>query len=349
VPAPSKKELAKRKKEMRESGSLTVPERLAVEQGGKLHSKLFQRSLDDLLSRATRIKTAEGPEIKNGLLFILRNEPPTFLLGERALKQHASALYHEDVSIVDYIENVRTRRALARDKKTRHRICMLLPGNLETLIRGIDAGLQHPSQSESSGEMEALRDSDLLWDELKGQCESWASGDFKETVRSFHAPDGVEEVEGLPDGFGKLSTVARDWLGLDEESKIKPSLPDCWIWMSNKFLGFDKELDDPRIEDSRRRLCLTLPRHINKGGTRSESERAEREIAKSLQEDELRMVAVSRSRYNPRFRGRIIAEPRQAQELLLRAALCIVASKPFGEPTGPTQRGSSASSSTLRS
>jgi hypothetical protein len=40
-------------------------------------------------------------------------------------------------------------------------------------------------------------------------------------------------------------------------------------------------------------------------------------------------VTISRARYNPRFRGRIIAEPRQAQELLLRTALCIVDSVPF--------------------
>jgi hypothetical protein len=333
VPKPRKKELAARVEEMRERGSLTVPERLAVERGGSLHSKLFQRSLDDLLSRATRTKSAEAPEIKSGLLFILRNEPPTFLLGDRALKQHASALYHDDVSIVDYIENVRARRVLISDEKTRHRICMLLPGNLETLVRDIDAGLQHPSQSESSGEMGAPRNPELLWEELRGECESWGSEGFEETVRVFHAPDGVEEVEDPPRGFSKLSAVARDWLGLDEESPIKPSLPDCWIWMSNKFLGFGEDVD-PQIEDSPRRLCLTLPRHINKGGTRSESEQAEREIAKSLQEDDLRIVAVSRSRYNPRFRGRIVAEPRQAQELLLRAALCIVASKPFGEPTG---------------
>ena len=143
VSRPSDAELKERKEELKSSGRLTVPERLDVEHDGTLPSSLFQRSLDDLLSRA-----AGAGE---GLLFILRNEPPTFLLGEKALNQHASALYHEDVSIIDYIENVRARRELIRDRKIRERICVVLPGNVEAILRGIDAGVQHPSQSESSG------------------------------------------------------------------------------------------------------------------------------------------------------------------------------------------------------
>ena len=73
-----------------------------------------------------------------------------------------------------------------------------------------------------------------------------------------------------------------------------------------------------------------LPKkYIYRGRSKPRREKAEQEIAASLQKDDLRVVSISRSRYNPRFRGRIIGEPRQAQELLLRAALCIVASRPY--------------------
>jgi hypothetical protein len=321
VPKPSRRELNQRKKEMRESGRLTVPERLDVEEDGTLPSRLFQRSLDDLLARAT------GTD--QGILFILRNEPPTFLLGERALQEHASALYHEDVSIVDYVENVRTRRALARDKSTRDRICMILPGNVETVIRRIDAGLQHPSQSESSGEQVAEpRDAGDLWRELRERCLEWTRGEFGDTVRVFHAPDGVERLEHLPNGFDHLDTVARSWLGLDVASPIKPSLPDCWVWMSNSFL---ERTSNPTINYSREELCTVLPQYVYRGSDKDKVKEAEGKIAASLQQDDLRIVGVSRARFNPRFRGRIVAEPRQAQELLLRVALCIAASQPYRE------------------
>jgi len=320
VPEPSEEELEERKEELRERGGLTVPERLEVERGGKLPSNLFQRALDDLLSRATR---GEGG---NGMLFILRNEPPTFLLGDRALKQHASALFHEDVSIVDYIENVRTRQALARDD----RICMVIPGNLETLIHGIDEGLQHPSQSESSGEMEGPRDPVNLWEELREKCAEWTDEGFDDAIRVFHAPDGVENLEDLPNTFQRLSKLSRSWLGLERRSPVKPSLPDCWLWISNSFLKKEPE-EVLTIEDYKKWFCTELSNFVYRGLPKKRASEAERSIATSLQQDELRMVSVSRSRFNPRFRGRIVAEPRQAQELLLRAALCIVASRPYGE------------------
>jgi pimeloyl-ACP methyl ester carboxylesterase len=322
VPARSNKETTKKKREMRQGGRLTVAERLDIERGGSLSSTLFQRSLDDLLVRAATTN--------RGLLFILRNEPPTFLLGERALQQHASALYHEDVGIVEYIENVRTRRSLIRSEGARNRICVVLPWNVETVMRRIDAGWQHPSQSESSGEqMAGLRDAEGLWKALRKQCSQWTEKPYRDSVRVFHAPEGVSCADGVPEQTGTLTSVARDWLSLDDASQpIKPSLPDCWIWMSNEFLGRAPESPAP-IQVSRSLLCEMVSKYVYRGKNHERLEKAERDIAMSLQKDQLRMVTVSRARYNPRFRGRIIAEPRQAQELLIQAALCIVASVPF--------------------
>jgi pimeloyl-ACP methyl ester carboxylesterase len=322
VPQPSKQEMTKKKREMKQGGRLTVAERLDVERDGTLPSRLFQRSLDDLLLRATASE--------RGLLFILRNEPPTFLLGEKDLQQHASALFHEDLGIVDYIENVRTRRSLIRSDGARKRICVVLPWNVETIMRGIDAESQQPSQSESSGEqMAGTRNADLRWRELRKQCSRWTEKPYKDAVRIFHAPNGVAETAAALEPAGELISVARDWLGLTDPNRpIKPSLPDCWIWMANEVLGRDKK-SPPPIDSTRGLLCEMISKYAYKGKLKREQEKAEREIATSLQRDQLRMLTVSRSRYNPRFRGRIIAEPRQAQELLVQAALCIVASTPF--------------------
>lgn len=327
VPKPSRRELEQKKKKMRQ-GRLSVAERLDVERDGTLSSKLFQRSLDDLIARVATTN--------QGLLFILRNEPPTFLLGERALQQHASALYHTDSDIADYIENVRTRRALVRSKGVRDRVWVVLPWNAEAIIRGIDARLQHPSQSESSGEQPSGPwEVDQLWNELKHQGSLWANtpkkGRHKETLRVFHAPKGVADATGANgEAIGRLLQAARHWLSLeDPQGEIRPGLPDCWIWMSNEF--FDGKENTPNVEAVRRSLYEEIPHYVYRGKERKRSERVERKIATSLQSDHLRIVSVSRARYNPRYRGRIIAKPRQAQELLLQTALCVAASQPFTE------------------
>ena len=62
----------------------------------------------------------------------------------------------------------------------------------------------------------------------------------------------------------------------------------------------------------------------------------EQDVAEMLRSDDLRILTLSRSRYNPRFRGRIVAEPHQAQELLIRVALCVAASVPFRDFSFPS-------------
>lgn len=300
----------------RRYGRLSVAERLAVERDGTLPSLLFQRSLDDLLARVC--SDEESEDEGEGLLFILKNEPPTFLLDERTLQQHASALYHEDVGIVDHIYDVRLRRP--KLEAARPRVCVVLPWNVETVIREIDAGLQHPSQSESSGEqMDGVR-TNKTWPKLQAQCKKWTLG-YENSIRVFDGNNGVDGVEGAPQEIANLTAAARRRLEIaDEKRPIKPALPDCWVWMSNEFLGQAKK-NTPSIDDSRRLLCKEVPKFVGMDSA---------PIAEGLRKDDLRMVTVSRARYNPRFRGRIIAEPRQAQELLLQVALCIAVSTPFG-------------------
>lgn len=289
---------------------LSIAERLEVERDGTLSNRLFQRSLDDLLARA-EVTPGEG------LLFILKNEAPTFLLDEKALQQHAAALYHEDVGIVEYIREVRSRRPILR--AARDRICVVLPWNLETVMRKIDAGLQHPSQSEGSGEqMSRAPDSKTTWKNLQKKCLAWTPEEYRNSIRVFDGRQGIDKESAL----GK---AALKRLGIENSSyAITSALPDCWVWMSNEFLG--RLIDSP--------LSVATDLVMLSGGVLpyvEKSRESEREIAKQMQKDNLRMLTVSRARYNPRFRGKIIAEPRQAQELLLRVALCIDASVPFGD------------------
>lgn len=309
----------RRKRKWKSLNRLSIGERLEVERDGTLPSLLFQRSLDDLLVRAA------DDEQKEGILFILKNEPPTFLLDRRALQQRASALYHEDVGIVEYVRAVRLRREVI-EEEARDRICVVLPWNVPTILRSIDAGLQHPSQSESSGEQAGSpKDPEKPWRDLLRDCTAWTAPPHEDSIRVFDGQKGVERQintrAGAPN-LDVLNAAARSHLKIDDEGEpVVPALPDCWMWMSKEFLGLSNEGPAPSIERGIQMLSDAVPRYLGKDN--------EKAIAETMRSDSLRMVTLSRARYNPRFRGRIVAEPRQAQELLLRVALCVAASVQF--------------------
>jgi pimeloyl-ACP methyl ester carboxylesterase len=297
---------------------LSVAERLEVQRDGTLPSPLFQRSLDDLLSRAADKENDEG------FLFVLKNEPPTFLLGTRALQQHAAAMYHEDVSIVDYVREVRLRQEVITEEAY-DRLCVVLPWNLETILTNIDARLQHPSQSESSGEpMGFPEDARTTWEQLSQNCVDWTTEKKHDWIRVF---DGRKTEDrqinaNIEARYRRdLDAAACTYLKVqDEMDQVVPALPDCWVWMSMEFLRIHAERVQS-LDSSIASLCEIVPDYLGRD--------KQHIVAERLRSDDLRILTMSRSRYNPRFRGRIVAEPRQAQELLLRFALCVVASVPF--------------------
>jgi hypothetical protein len=50
-------------------------------------------------------------------------------------------------------------------------------------------------------------------------------------------------------------------------------------------------------------------------------------MLQAIRDERIRIVTVSRARFNPRFRGRLIVDGRAARKLLLHAALCVASSK----------------------
>lgn len=305
----------------RDLDRLSIAERLEVERGGKLSSALFHHSLDDLLARAI------GDKESRGLLFILKNEPPTFLLDKRALQQRGSAMYHEDVSIVEYVRGVQ-RRWNVIHAEGRDRLCLVMPHNVRTILRRIDAGLQHPSQSESSGEPVWLPEvPDDTWSDLYDLCTEQTGAPHQDWIRIF---DGGHEKKRrqLPEENSSLdpealSDLARSQFNLREGVPVIPALPDCWVWVSNEFFGLERQNPPPTLKRGISWLGEVVPGCIGREN--------EAKVSELLRRDALRMITISRARYNPRFRGRIVGEPRLAQLLLLRVALCLITSVQFRE------------------
>ena len=52
-------------------------------------------------------------------------------------------------------------------------------------------------------------------------------------------------------------------------------------------------------------------------------------VSDELRNDKLRIITVSRARYNPRFRGRLVIDPRAVTQTLVHVALCVSTSYPY--------------------
>jgi hypothetical protein len=201
---------------------------------------------------------------------------------------------------------------------------VVLPWNAQRILEGMDAHPGHPSQSESAGgQMPTRAVPRETWKTFRETCASLADETAPDVVRICDGRLGVASG-GVPrlDNASQLAAAARERLGDgDSLSPITPSLPDCWVWMSRELFT-DRGQDDPlTVAVGRQHLCKNTPAYLE--GSR---------LNDDLLAGRLRIVTVSRARYNPRFRGRIVASPNAAKDLLLHAALCITTSTPLKHP-----------------
>jgi len=290
---------------------LDVAERLAVDRDGALPGPLFERCLDDLLARV---------DAKRGVLFILRNEVPTALLETKAIQEHAAALHHDDARIVRYINGLQRRRQLIEGNPKR--ISVILPWNAKRIMEGIDPASGHPSQAEGGGgQMPEHTEPKETWKEFSETCSRLSEvNSTYDAIRVFDGRAGISAGGKPALNAEALEQATRERFHLKEDGKpIQPSLPDCWIWMSPKFLLHDDE-NPVDIGAAREELCKVVPDRYLKDPDR---------LVTPLRKDLLRIITVSRARYNPRFRGRLIADPIAARDLLHHISICVLASVPY--------------------
>lgn len=292
---------------------LTIGERLAVEGDGALPGDLFERCLDDLLAR--------HESKPDSVLFILRNEVPTMLLDPRTIQERGAMLNHDNEGIRRYTHGVLTRQQILF--KPDARISVILPWNVEQTTKSIDADPGFPSQAESScGQMPIRPDGTKTWGACFENCTQLAK--LPHVVQVFNWDPPLGEMKD-PDGNTAILLEAAGRESHGETLQLVPSIPDCWIWMSKQFLLFSKD-DDVTIESAKSQLPEAVRHyalHDNDG-----------RIDDALRQEDVRIVLVSRARYNPRFRGRIVANSTDAKRILIHVALCVTASRPFSEHFG---------------
>lgn len=306
---------------------LSAAETLEISGGGALSGELFEKCLDDLLARQLK----SDPD--QGLLFILRNEIPTVLLDEEAILQHATVLNHDDVGVARYVRGVQERKVAISADPTRN--CIVLPWNARVTSETIDRNSGFPSQGESAaGQGLKSRPPAEAWRAAERGIRRFAANDAEvETARVF---DGRDDLKTLRVGNPDLEVLLETFEKLKKQPlEMIPSLPDCWLWISQNFVRdpssaqTQKPDDEPsplNVDQVRSPLCVAVSNYSS-----SSEKLKDWSWENALRNEDIRIVTVSRARYNPRFRGRVLTDPKAVELLMLHATLCISASKPISE------------------
>lgn len=293
---------------------LTPAEAVAIQNDGALTGELFERSLDDLLYRV-----AAG---EDGVLFVLRNEMPTVMLPPSAIREVAAALYHDDFSIVRYCHGVTARREIL--EKCIDKICLVLPWNAHSIMRHMDVHRAYPSQAEGAGGGVAKREPwESIWKYSLDSCYALAADERgRESIRRF---DGNAPVTMNGDEFSRVVGEAQTYTGREPFGQV-PSLPDCWVWISRALLT-----NFPDAPLDMERGIGGLIRVVAEASESASLNRSSTSILRELREEHIRIVNVSRARYNPRFRGRLVVDGSAARKRLIHVALCVAMSQPIAD------------------
>jgi hypothetical protein len=295
----------KKRKVEDELRPLTPAEAVAIGPEGELSAEIFERSIEDLLYRTS---TPKG-----GVLFVLRNEVPTLMLPPAAVREAAASLYHDDLRIARYCLGIAARRKEFEDGIPRN--CLVLPWNVGSVMAHIDERRAYPSQAESAGGQVATRPTgETIWKESLAALRRLSAKEAKRSSVRFY--DGRLEGEVNGEEHQELLKHAQE---LNREPFVSPpSLPDCWLWLSHDHAATN----------------IMGKFNINRGirgliSFAAAVGASDNMTSEAVMADELRIIDVSRARYNPRYRGRLLLEGRTARRRLLHVAACLALSQPI--------------------
>ncbi len=290
---------------------LTITEELAIPPDGALNAAMFTRCVDDLLFRAS------GPD---GFLFVLRNNIPGFLLPDEKVLLNGQALHHQDSAIRTYLERMRARRTCLDEVVSR--VSLVMPAKIETMFVHQDPEHGYPTQSETPlGALPVNRRPDFHWSSVKIGMEH-LMGKSPHSIRSFVAGDirGKDMIRSAPspgESLDKAIKIAGSEVRAGRRGELYvTALPDCWLWM-----------DEQLVPDGTFLQAATALYGLVEKSTQIRSGSGT-ELQRELLAGSLRIISVSRSRLNPRFRGRLVVEPRRVAGLIIHSALCLAMSRP---------------------
>lgn len=299
-----------------EETRVRAPQR-EVPAAGSLSGDLFEKLQDDML---LRVQPSAGEEAH--YLYVARNEIPGVLLDTEGIRERARAFHHDEPGILRSVTRTLERAELIASASSRTTI--LLPWNVQTLLEHLDERHGFPSQSETAAGYLPRPSRDSL---VRSGFELKASelqGSHGRPVVWTYDGTASHQVSRLEADKAQTALV-QDFA--DEQGDVRvPSLPDCWVVVSGGFLG-----DKPGEERSRNERLNQMANKLVKLRETKDDPNAEAQLTlrRSLANGDVRVLRVSRARFNPRFRGQLVTNPRDVVLFLTHVTLCSILSSPW--------------------
>lgn len=275
-----------------------------------LTSSDFQEELTEIMT---------GQDWQDGWLFILRNDVPTALLGRKLIHRRGATLHHSDTLIRKYVEGLQSRRQALLDGERIHRVRLLIPLELREWFVSPPAAFS-PYAEGAHAQLPSVGVLKEVWNEF---CRDWIqTGSLRifcatQPGRAYGVPEVWERL--VRSGEGRVNT-----------------LPDVWIAVGAKVIKEILSLAHSALSEStalnQESALLWWIASLDEGVF------LERRWYESTADDEvmrlrswtdgggIRVIKISRSRFNPRFMGWKLCDLDGVRRALIHAAAAYVRS-----------------------
>jgi hypothetical protein len=273
-------------------GRMTIEDRRLGAQDGALDAEGMELRLDDLVAH------------DDGFVFILSNDIPDFMMVPEATLREGAALYHDDEAIIRHCQRVRQRATALRQRSGS--ASFTVPRDLRRRVEHGDALTTMLRQSETIAPYAATEPAPMDWQAWVETLDALTPGEGMDSVRVFDTRREINAVD-LSDVSKRLLAHASEFAGREEVVRVT-TLPDIWVWIAPELLGSTASWAGP--DEAIASVVV---------GLGADYERWYRELA----HERIVVIERSRARYNPRYRGRVVADPRGARRVLLHGAICV--------------------------
>lgn len=281
-----------------------------------LGSPDFEGALDWVVDQVTP---------NSGWLFICRNGiPAAFLPPDHRLAQ-GTALHHHDVAVQDYVLGLAQRAKALEDIQDRTTLC--LSRNLKPVFIG--SGELFDPHNDAVGKLVTQKEREDAWKEFVG--------DWKDQIRWFKAG---QISKGLPGALrnkdhqkiaNKFARHNAHRAGIGVKDLKISQLPDVWISLARNVI----EYMHVKYPDETAMSFVSWASELIAENQSEAAEKRKRDATKQLIEDlgeeRVRIVSVSGSELNPRYRGRFESKLEPVLALLAHCAAAILRSR-LGPP-----------------
>ncbi|HEX6154161.1 MAG TPA: hypothetical protein VFZ19_11630 [Solirubrobacterales bacterium] len=257
---------------------------------------------------------------RTGWLFICRNGiPAAFLPPEHRLAQ-GTALHHHDVAVQDYVLGL-ARRAKALER-IRNRTTLCLSRNLKPTFIG--SGELFDPHSDAVGKLVTQEERSDAWEsfveEWKDEVRWFEAGQIGKSPRGWKRDKGYQKIAR---NFTRHS-AHREGIG-NKDLKVS-RLPDVWISLAKGVIDMPDTNPEVTAMSFVNWMAEIAAEHQS-DSARSREQGQTEVLNEYLAEGKVRIVRVSGSELNPRYRGRFEAKLEPALLLLFHCAAGLLRSR----------------------